>query len=32
VLRERGRTLSAAHPIEILDASIAGRPLPARRD
>jgi glycolate oxidase iron-sulfur subunit len=28
LLRQRGRTLSAAHPIEILDASIAGRQLP----
>jgi len=28
LLRQRGQTLSAAHPIEILDASIAGRQLP----
>jgi glycolate oxidase iron-sulfur subunit len=28
LLRKRGQTLSAAHPIEILDASIAGRQLP----
>lgn len=27
ILRERGRRLPAAHPIEILDASIAGREL-----
>jgi len=27
-LRERGVKLPAAHPIEILDASIAGRPMP----
>jgi glycolate oxidase iron-sulfur subunit len=27
LLRQRGQTLFAAHPIEILDASIAGRPL-----
>jgi glycolate oxidase iron-sulfur subunit len=27
ILRQRGRTLFAAHPIEILDASISGRPL-----
>jgi glycolate oxidase iron-sulfur subunit len=27
LLRQRGRTLPAAHPIEILDASIAGRTL-----
>ena len=27
ILRERGATLRAAHPIEVLDASIAGRPL-----
>lgn len=32
VLRERGKALAAAHPIEILDASIAGRPLQMRRD
>ncbi|HWZ86648.1 MAG TPA: (Fe-S)-binding protein [Thermoanaerobaculia bacterium] len=32
VLRERGIALSAAHPIEILDASISGRPLRDRRD
>jgi len=29
LLRERGIALAAAHPIEILDASIAGRPLDA---
>jgi glycolate oxidase iron-sulfur subunit len=28
ILRQRGATLAAAHPIEILDASIAGRPRP----
>jgi glycolate oxidase iron-sulfur subunit len=28
LLRQRGVTLHAAHPIEILDASIAGRPMP----
>lgn len=28
LLRERGLALPAAHPIEILDASIAGRPMP----
>jgi glycolate oxidase iron-sulfur subunit len=28
LLRQRGRNLPAAHPIEILDASIAGRALP----
>lgn len=28
LLRQRDRTLPAAHPIEILDASIAGRPMP----
>jgi glycolate oxidase iron-sulfur subunit len=28
ILRERGATLRAAHPIEILDASISGVPLP----
>jgi len=27
ILRERGQTLGAAHPIEILDASISGIPL-----
>ena len=27
-LRERGVKLPSAHPIEILDASIAGRPMP----
>jgi glycolate dehydrogenase iron-sulfur subunit len=27
ILRERGVTLRAAHPIELLDASISGRPL-----
>jgi glycolate oxidase iron-sulfur subunit len=31
LLRERGMALAAAHPIEILDASIAGRPLGAAR-
>jgi glycolate oxidase iron-sulfur subunit len=30
LLRERGRTLRAAHPIEVLDASIRGVPLPDR--
>src|SRR5258706_1077246 len=30
VLRQRGQTLPAAHPIEILDASIAGRTLTGR--
>jgi glycolate oxidase iron-sulfur subunit len=28
LLRQRGQALPAAHPIEILDASISGRPLP----
>ncbi|HLN59631.1 MAG TPA: heterodisulfide reductase-related iron-sulfur binding cluster [Thermoanaerobaculia bacterium] len=28
ILRERGIKLRAAHPVEILDASISGRPLP----
>ena len=28
ILRERGQRLPAAHPIEILDASISGTPLP----
>jgi glycolate oxidase iron-sulfur subunit len=28
VLRQRGRELAAAHPIEILDASIRGEPFP----
>jgi len=28
ILRERGKHLPAAHPIEILDASISGTPLP----
>ncbi len=28
ILRQRGLTLRAAHPIEILDASLSGRPLP----
>ncbi len=28
ILRERGTALPAAHPIEILDASISGTPLP----
>jgi glycolate oxidase iron-sulfur subunit len=27
-LGERGATLPMAHPVEILDASLAGRPLP----
>jgi len=30
ILRQRGATLPAAHPIEILDASIAGRSLDSR--
>ena len=29
ILRERGKHLPAAHPIEILDASISGTPLPS---
>ena len=29
ILRERGQDLAAAHPIEILDASINGTPLPS---
>jgi len=29
ILRERGKRLPAAHPIEILDASISGTPLPS---
>ena len=29
ILRERGKCLPAAHPIEILDASISGTPLPS---
>jgi glycolate oxidase iron-sulfur subunit len=29
ILRERGTHLRAAHPIEILDASISGTPLPS---
>jgi glycolate oxidase iron-sulfur subunit len=29
ILRERGKSLAAAHPIEILDASISGTPLPS---
>ena len=29
ILRERGKRLPAAHPIEILDASINGTPLPS---
>ena len=29
LLRERGRALPAAHPIEILDASLRGRPFPS---
>jgi glycolate oxidase iron-sulfur subunit len=28
LLRQRGMTLSAAHPIQILDASLSARPLP----
>jgi glycolate dehydrogenase iron-sulfur subunit len=28
ILRQRGLTLPAAHPMEILDASIRGRPMP----
>jgi glycolate oxidase iron-sulfur subunit len=28
IMRERGQSLPAAHPIEILDASISGTPLP----
>ncbi len=28
ILRERGKSLPAAHPIELLDTSIGGRPLP----
>jgi glycolate oxidase iron-sulfur subunit len=28
ILRQRGLTLRAAHPMEILDASLSGRPLP----
>ncbi|MEI7703451.1 MAG: (Fe-S)-binding protein [Deltaproteobacteria bacterium] len=31
VLREQGASVQAAHPIEILDASIQGRPFPGRR-
>jgi glycolate oxidase iron-sulfur subunit len=27
IARERGKTLRAAHPIELLDAAIAGTPL-----
>jgi len=30
LLREQGVTLEAAHPIEILDASLRGKPLPRR--
>jgi glycolate oxidase iron-sulfur subunit len=29
ILRERGKAMPAAHPIEILDASISGTPLPS---
>ncbi len=29
-LRERGADVQAAHPIEILDASIQGKPFPGR--
>ena len=29
ILRDRGKRLPAAHPIEILDASISGTPLPS---
>ncbi|HEY1434330.1 MAG TPA: (Fe-S)-binding protein [Thermoanaerobaculia bacterium] len=32
ILRERGVELAAAHPIEILDASISGRALPIGRE
>jgi len=28
ILRQRGKTLPAAHPVEILDASLSGRSLP----
>jgi glycolate oxidase iron-sulfur subunit len=28
ILRERGKHIPAAHPVEILDASISGTPLP----
>ena len=28
VMRERGKPIAAAHPVEILDASISGTPLP----
>jgi glycolate oxidase iron-sulfur subunit len=31
VLREKGASVQAAHPIEILDASIQGKPFPGRR-
>jgi len=31
LLAERGASVSAAHPIEILDASLRGRPLPRTR-
>ena len=30
VLREKGASVQAAHPIEILDASIQGKPFPGR--
>ena len=30
-LREKGATVQAAHPIEILDAAIQGRPFPGRK-
>jgi len=31
ILREQGAELAAAHPLEILDASLRGAPLPRRR-
>jgi glycolate oxidase iron-sulfur subunit len=31
VLKEKGAAVQAAHPIEILDASIQGRPFPGKR-
>ncbi|HET8724034.1 MAG TPA: (Fe-S)-binding protein [Anaeromyxobacteraceae bacterium] len=31
VLREKGASVQAAHPIEILDASIQGKPFPGRK-
>jgi hypothetical protein len=31
LLAERGASVAAAHPIEILDASIRGAPLPRPR-